>query len=56
MRRKDIVRSMQSWFEVTNSGLSKAIRSMARPPLSFVEIDGRSPVRQRKAHHFNAKG
>ena len=33
MRRKDIVRSMQSWFEVTNSGLSKAIRGMARPPL-----------------------
>jgi len=38
MRRKDIVRLMQSWFEVTNSGLSKAIRSMARPPLSLVEI------------------
>jgi DNA-binding MarR family transcriptional regulator len=38
MRRKDIVRSMQSWFEVTNSGLSKAIRGMARPPLALVEI------------------
>jgi DNA-binding MarR family transcriptional regulator len=38
MRRKDIVRSMQSWFEVTNSGLSKAIRAMARPPLTLVEI------------------
>ena len=38
MRRKDIVRSMQSWFEVTNSGLSKAIRGMARPPLTLVEI------------------
>jgi DNA-binding MarR family transcriptional regulator len=38
MRRKDIVRSMQSWFEVTNSALSKAIRGMARPPLSLVEI------------------
>jgi DNA-binding MarR family transcriptional regulator len=38
MRRKDIVRLMQSWFEVTNSGLSKAIRSMARPPLSLVEL------------------
>jgi len=32
------VRLMQSWFEVTNSGLSKAIRSMARPPLALVEI------------------
>jgi DNA-binding MarR family transcriptional regulator len=38
MRRKDIVRSMQSWFEVTNSGISKAIRGMARPPLALVEI------------------
>jgi DNA-binding MarR family transcriptional regulator len=38
MRRKDIVRSMQSWFEVTNSALSKAIRGMARPPLALVEI------------------
>lgn len=38
MRRKDIVQSMQSWFEVTNSGLSKAIRGMARPPLILVEI------------------
>lgn len=38
MRRKDIVRLMQSWFEVTNSGLSKAIRGMARPPLALVEI------------------
>jgi DNA-binding MarR family transcriptional regulator len=38
MRRKDIVRSMQSWFEVTNSGLSKAIRGMARAPLALVEI------------------
>ncbi|MBI3801965.1 MAG: MarR family transcriptional regulator [Deltaproteobacteria bacterium] len=38
MRRKDIVRLMQSWFEVTNSGISKAIRGMARPPLALVEI------------------
>src|SRR5436190_8122445 len=38
MRRKDIVRSMQSWFEVTNSAISKAIRGMARPPLTLVQI------------------
>ena len=38
MRRKDIVRLMQSWFEVTNSGLSKAMRGMARPPLALVHI------------------
>lgn len=38
MRRKEIVRLMQSWFEVTNSAISKAIRGMARPPLALVEI------------------
>ncbi|HEV8716482.1 MAG TPA: MarR family winged helix-turn-helix transcriptional regulator [Candidatus Binatia bacterium] len=38
LRRKDIVRLMQSWFEVTNSGISKAIRGMARPPLVLVKI------------------
>jgi DNA-binding MarR family transcriptional regulator len=38
MRRKNIVRLMQSWFEVTSSALSKAIRGMARPPLSLVQI------------------
>jgi len=38
MSRTEIVRLMQSWFEVTNSGLSKAIRGMARPPLSLVPI------------------
>lgn len=38
MRRKDIVRFMQSWFEVTNSAISKSIRGMARPPLMLVQI------------------
>jgi DNA-binding MarR family transcriptional regulator len=38
MRRKDIVRLMQSWFEVTNSAISKSIRGMARPPLLLVQM------------------
>lgn len=38
MRRKDIVHAMQSWFEITSSAISKAIRGMARPPLALVEI------------------
>jgi len=38
VRRKDIVRSMQSWFEVTNSAISKAVRGMARPPLGLVQL------------------
>lgn len=38
MRRKDIERSIQTWFEVSSSAITKALRSMARPPLSLVHI------------------
>jgi len=38
MRRKDIATSLSYWFELTNSAISKALRSLARPPLSLVEI------------------
>ena len=38
MRRKNIERSIQTWFEVSSSAITKALRSMARPPLSLVQI------------------
>jgi DNA-binding MarR family transcriptional regulator len=38
MRRKDIERLIQTWFEVSSSAITKALRSMARPPLSLVQI------------------
>ena len=38
MRRKDIERSIQTWFEVSSSAITKALRSMARPPLSLVQV------------------
>jgi DNA-binding MarR family transcriptional regulator len=38
MRRKAIERSIQTWFEVSSSAITKALRSMARPPLSLVKI------------------
>lgn len=56
MRRKDIVQSMQSWFEVTNSGLSKAIRGMARPPLALVEITEDPHSAREKLITLTAKG
>jgi DNA-binding MarR family transcriptional regulator len=56
MRRKDIVRLMQSWFEVTNSGLSKAIRGMARPPLNLVEIVEDPHSAREKLISLTAKG
>ncbi|MBM4257822.1 MAG: winged helix DNA-binding protein [Deltaproteobacteria bacterium] len=56
MRRKDIVRAMQSWFEVTSSGLSKAIRGMARPPLGLVEITEGAQSAREKIISLTPKG
>ena len=38
MRRKEIERSIQTWFEVSSSAITKALRSMACPPLDLVQI------------------
>ncbi|MEW6297290.1 MAG: winged helix DNA-binding protein [Thermodesulfobacteriota bacterium] len=38
MRRKEIERSVRTWFEVSSSAITKALRGMARPPLSLVQI------------------
>jgi DNA-binding MarR family transcriptional regulator len=36
--RKQIERSITRWFELRNSAISKALRAMAAPPLSLLEI------------------
>lgn len=38
MRRKEIEQALQTWFEISSSAVSKALREMYRPPLEFVEI------------------
>ncbi|TAK51428.1 MAG: hypothetical protein EPO25_16745 [Gammaproteobacteria bacterium] len=38
MRRKDVEQRITSWFDVTSSAISKALRSMARPSMPFLEI------------------
>lgn len=38
VRRKDIERSVKSWFEVSSSAITKSIRKMARVPLKLVEM------------------
>ncbi len=38
MRRKDIERRIRLWFEITSSAITKAIRGMARAPLSLVSV------------------
>src|SRR5262249_7983050 len=38
VRRKDIERSIKSWFEISSSAITKTIRKMTRSPLKLVEI------------------
>jgi DNA-binding MarR family transcriptional regulator len=38
MRRKDIERSLRTWFEVSSSGITKALRGMSRPSLALLKI------------------
>jgi len=38
MRRKDIELRISSWFDVTSSAISKALRSLARAEMPYLEI------------------
>ncbi|ORE88229.1 hypothetical protein ATO7_00100 [Oceanococcus atlanticus] len=38
LRRKDIERCLTSWYDITSSTVSKALRSLAKPPHNFITI------------------
>jgi DNA-binding MarR family transcriptional regulator len=38
IRRKDVQRLLTEWFEISSPSVSKALRSMSRPPLDLVRI------------------
>jgi DNA-binding MarR family transcriptional regulator len=38
MRRKDIERSLRSWFEVSSAGVTKALRGMSRSSAALLKI------------------
>ena len=38
VRRKDIERSIKSWFEMSSSAITKSIRKMSRAPHRLVEM------------------
>jgi DNA-binding MarR family transcriptional regulator len=38
MRRKQILQLITTWFEVSSSSITKALRAMARPPLQLVDV------------------
>ena len=56
MRRKDIERSIQTWFEVSSSAITKALRGMARPPLSLMQLVEDPQSAREKQVLLTAKG
>jgi len=56
MRRKDVERLMQNWFEVSSSAITKAVRGMARPPLSLVQVVEDPHSGREKQVFLTAKG
>ena len=56
MRRKDIERSLKTWFEVSSSAITKALRGMSRPPLSLLKIIEDPDSAREKQVLLTAKG
>lgn len=56
MSRKDIVKAMSYWFELTSSAISKALRSLAKPPLGFVKITEDPKSGREKVIQLTPKG
>ncbi|MGH7843148.1 MAG: MarR family winged helix-turn-helix transcriptional regulator [Candidatus Binataceae bacterium] len=56
MRRKEIERSLQTWFEVSSSAITKALRGMSRGPLSLLKIVEDPDSAREKQVVLTAKG
>ncbi len=56
MRRKEIERSLQTWFEVSSSAITKALRGMSRSPLSLLKIVEDPESAREKQVMLTAKG
>jgi DNA-binding MarR family transcriptional regulator len=56
MRRKEIERSLQTWFEVSSSAITKALRGMSRAPLSLLKIVEDPESAREKQVLLTAKG
>ncbi|CAA0081133.1 Uncharacterised protein [Zhongshania aliphaticivorans] len=37
--RKDIVRMMTNWYDITSSSVSKALRALSKAPLNYIELE-----------------
>ena len=56
MRRKDIERLLQDWFDVSSPAITKALRAMAGPPLGLVRLMEASDSGREKRVFLTPKG
>lgn len=56
MRRRDIQRFLSAWFEASNSTVTKALRSMACPPLKLLKVTEHPRSAREKNIVLTAKG
>jgi len=56
MARKEIERLLTTWFEISSSAITKALRSMARPPLSLLQVREDPQSGREKQVLLTAKG
>lgn len=56
MRRKEIVARLQDWFDVSSPAVTKALRHMARPPLSLVRLVEDATSGREKRVRLTAQG
>lgn len=56
MRRKEIVRRLQDWFEVSSPAVTQALRRMARPPRDLVRLIEDSDSAREKRVILTPKG
>ncbi|TDU31223.1 DNA-binding MarR family transcriptional regulator [Panacagrimonas perspica] len=56
MRRKDVEKDLQDWFEISSSSISKAIRSLTRPPLNLLTIEEHPSSGREKLVKLSRKG
>jgi DNA-binding MarR family transcriptional regulator len=56
MHRKEIVGKVQDRFEITSSGVTRALRGMMRPPLALVRLAENAESGREKTAFLTAKG
>jgi DNA-binding MarR family transcriptional regulator len=56
MHRKETVGKVQDWFEITSSGVTRALRGMMRLPLALVRLAENAESGREKTVFLTAKG